>query len=324
MALARFCAAWRLHGRRQGFQFPSEYSLSSGYTRKADALRSQLSRNLITSPAPLSYLSSGAEVFVLRRSFQSCSYNASSVVPPHAVKNAGCLTQPCSYKSTEISSSISGVRYMSIVKAPGGARQVSLKLTLLSPGFVYEPYVPRDPIPFWRRWFTPSGWRRTKEDLIMELKSAYAITRLKKVAGYSRKLFYQHALRLYKEINTSLANGDTSSLRKLVTEKMYSTLKNEIKRRDAMWNSVYWELVEPVTRIRTLRARMIGLDKDDLDKAFVQMTLEITAKQTLAVIRSVWLSLRSTPTMSYCEVHYCNKEGDHRTLFMCFGVGCGV
>lgn len=36
--------------------------------------------------------------------------------------------------------------------------------------------------------------------LMLQLKSAYAITRLRKVAGYSKKLFYQHALRLYKEV----------------------------------------------------------------------------------------------------------------------------
>lgn len=85
-----------------------------------------------------------------------------------------------------------------------------------------------------------------------------------------------------------MANGDTSSLRKVVTEKMYSvsflllavsinlqiclitclyislfylsvkTLKNEVKRRESMWSSVHWELIEPVVSIRTLRARMVS------------------------------------------------------------------
>nr|CAD1833685.1 unnamed protein product [Ananas comosus var. bracteatus] len=200
-------------------------------------------------------------------------------------------------------------RSMSTSKVPVGARQVGLKVTMLSPGFVYEPYAPREPIPFWKRWFTPSGWRRTKEDIILEMKSAYAITRLRKVAGYTKKLFYQQAIRLYKEINTLMANGDTSSLRKVVTEKMYSvsflllavsinlqicfitclyislvyllakTLKNELKRRESMWSSVHWELVEPVVSIRTLRARMIGIDKNNLDKAFIQLTIEFMTKQ---------------------------------------------
>lgn len=115
--------------------------------------------------------------------------------------------------------------------------------------------------------------------MILEMKSAYAINRLRKVTGYSKKLFYQHAIQMYKEISTLLANGDVTSLRKAVTEKMYSTLKNEVKRRELMWSRVYWEMVEPVVSIRTLRARMIALDKDNLDKSFIQLTIEFTTKQ---------------------------------------------
>lgn len=82
------------------------------------------------------------------------------------------------------------------------------QLASLSPGFVYEPYAPRERISFWKRlvtvgtfpplnevynvlyaclltlpshewcirWFTRGGWRRTKEDIIIEvmlLVSAY-------------------------------------------------------------------------------------------------------------------------------------------------------
>lgn len=36
------------------------------------------------------------------------------------------------------------------------------------------------------------------------------------------------------------------------------TIKNELKRRQSMWNSVHWELVEPAVSIRTLRARMVS------------------------------------------------------------------
>jgi hypothetical protein len=35
-------------------------------------------------------------------------------------------------------------------------------------------------------------------------------------------------------------------------------MKNEIKRRQSKWKSVYWELVEPAISIRTLRARMVS------------------------------------------------------------------
>ncbi|KAJ7978023.1 39S ribosomal protein L45 mitochondrial [Quillaja saponaria] len=164
-------------------------------------------------------------------------------------------------------------------KAPPQVRQMgALKVSMTSPGFVYEPYAPREPISFWKRWFTRSGWRRTKDDIILELKSAYAINKLRK-SGYSKKLFYNEAANLYKEINTLMANGEKTSLRKAVTEKMYSALKNEIKQRESKWTKVYWELVEPIVKIRTLRARLIGVDRNDLSKVFIQLTLEFLAKQ---------------------------------------------
>ncbi|XP_041020786.1 39S ribosomal protein L45, mitochondrial [Juglans microcarpa x Juglans regia] len=164
-------------------------------------------------------------------------------------------------------------------KAPPQARQMgALKVSMLSPGIIYEPYAPREPISFWKRWFTRSGWKRTKEDIILELKSAYAISKLRK-SGYSKQKFYTEAVSLYKEINTLMANGDKTSLRKAVTEKMYSALKTEIKQRESMWSKVYWEMVEPVIKIRTLRARLIGVDRNDVNKVFVQLTLEFLTKQ---------------------------------------------
>ncbi|CAN1232839.1 Probable 39S ribosomal protein L45, mitochondrial [Linum perenne] len=147
------------------------------------------------------------------------------------------------------------------VKAPPQSRQMgSLKVSLSSPGFVYEPYAPRAPISFWSRWFTRSGWKRTKEDFIIEMKSAYAISKLRK-SGYSKNKFYQEALQMYKEINVLLAHGDKTTIRKAVTEKMYSELKNEIKTREARWSKVYWEMVEPVVKIRTMRARLVCIVK---------------------------------------------------------------
>ncbi|CAI9764765.1 unnamed protein product [Fraxinus pennsylvanica] len=164
-------------------------------------------------------------------------------------------------------------------KAPPQARQMgALKVSMLSPGIVYEPYAPREPMPFWKRWFTRNGWKRTKEDIILELKSAYAISKLRKY-GYSKKKFYNEAIDLYKEINTQMANGDKGLLRKTVTENMYSALKNEIKQRGTVWSHVNWELVEPVLKIRTLRARLIGVDRNDLSKVFIQLTLEFLTKQ---------------------------------------------
>lgn len=172
------------------------------------------------------------------------------------------------------------------VKAPPQARQMgALKVSMISPGFIYEPYGPRVPISFLRRWFTRTGWRRTKDDIFLELKNAYAIAKLRKT-GYSKQKFYTEAVHLYKEINTLMANGDKTALRKLVTENMYSALKSEIKLRESRWSSVYWELVEPVTKIRTLRARMIGVDRDDLSKVFIQLTIEFLSKQKFEAYNS--------------------------------------
>lgn len=33
-------------------------------------------------------------------------------------------------------------------------------------------------------------------------------------------------------------------------------LKNDIKQREGMWSSVYWEVIEPAVKIRTMRARL--------------------------------------------------------------------
>ncbi|KAI3863815.1 hypothetical protein MKW98_031407 [Papaver atlanticum] len=214
--------------------------------------------------------------------FQNQRFSTSSSCKDHGsfplVKSsAGSLnsTMAADYLSTLMN----GNRLMSTqVKAPPQARQMgAMQISMTSPGFVYEPYEPRTKIPFWRRWFTRDGWRRTKDDIKIEMRSAYAITKLRK-SGYSKKEFYQEAVQLYKEINTLMANGDKTPLRKAVTEKMYSALKNEIKTRQSMWSSVYWELVEPVVKIRTLRARLIAIDRNDLNKVFVQLTLEFLAK----------------------------------------------
>ncbi|XP_056166223.1 uncharacterized protein LOC115680909 isoform X5 [Syzygium oleosum] len=119
-------------------------------------------------------------------------------------------------KNAEFLTFSNWARFMTTqVKAPPQARQMgALQVTMLSPGIVYEPYALREPIPFWKRyfflsyadfdllslrWFTRSGWRRTKDDIILELKSAYAIAKLRK-SGYSKKEFYEEAIKLYKEI----------------------------------------------------------------------------------------------------------------------------
>ncbi|XP_022742731.1 uncharacterized protein LOC111293929 isoform X2 [Durio zibethinus] len=140
-------------------------------------------------------------------------------------------------------------------KAPAQVRKTGAQLSITSPGLVCEPYAPGEPITFWKRYFTRTGWRRTKDDIKSELKSAYAIARLRR-SGYSKNQFYKEAVELYKQ-----------------------ALKNEIKQRESIWSKVYWEMVEPIVKIRTLRARLIGVDKNDVNKVFVQLTLEFLTKE---------------------------------------------
>ncbi|KAL3538006.1 hypothetical protein ACH5RR_001372 [Cinchona calisaya] len=218
---------------------------------------------------------SGAGPLVICRNMSSCVMTDSDGLP----WTSGGKTILRVTMAAELSN-FGSVRLVTTqAKAPAQVRQMgALKVSMLSPGIVYEPYAPHEKISFWKRWFTRSGWRRTKEDVIQELKSAYAIAKLRK-SGYSKQKFYNEAFELYKEISTQVANGDKTSLRKLVTEKMYSALKNEIKQRESKWSNLYWEIVEPAVKIRTLRARLIGVDRDNLDKVFVQLTLEFLTKQ---------------------------------------------
>lgn len=209
-------------------------------------------------------------------SISSCLYKGHNVLP---WTNGSTLTLRSTMAAEQLIH-LSDTRLVTTqAKAPPQARQMgAMKVSMTSPGIIYEPYAPRDPIAFWRRWFTRSGWRRTKEDMILELKNAYAIARLRK-SGYSKKKFYEEAADIYKQINTLTANGDRMSLRKVVTENMHSDLKNEIKKRESIWSRVYWEMIEPVVKMRTLRARLIGVDRNDVNKVFIQLTLEFLTKQ---------------------------------------------
>lgn len=51
------------------------------------------------------------------------------------------------------------------------------------------------------------------------LRSAYAIAKLTKT-GYSKNKFYIEALKLYKETNIMMANGDQKTIMKNLTERM--------------------------------------------------------------------------------------------------------
>ncbi|KAG2316543.1 hypothetical protein Bca52824_019665 [Brassica carinata] len=157
------------------------------------------------------------------------------------------------------------------------------------------------------RMFHKKLLENNERGFIRELISGYAIAKLRKT-GYSKNKFYIEAVELYKEINILMADGDNKTMRKNVTERMYSALNDEIIQREAMWGSVYWEMVEPLIKTKTLQARLItsgfssslfffffpsflatphiGIDMTDLNKAFIQLTLEFLTKQVSVIFKS--------------------------------------
>ncbi|KAM1250898.1 hypothetical protein ACFX2J_033230 [Malus domestica] len=193
------------------------------------------------------------------RTVSSCFYEGSHGSLPWSHGSSMTLR---SAMAVELPLFLSDTRSLSTqVKAPAQARQMgALRVAMLSSGFIYEPYTPHEKISFFKRWFTRSGCKRTKEDTIIELKNAYAISKLRK-KGYSKNLFYKEAINLYKETlrkagalctgyddlrrssvfssfqvykYSLMANGDKNSLRKAVTEKMFSELKNDQTKRSNM------------------------------------------------------------------------------------------
>ncbi|KAL0718083.1 hypothetical protein Bca4012_067405 [Brassica carinata] len=115
-----------------------------------------------------------------------------------------------------------------------------------------------------KRMFHKKLLENNERGFIRELISGYAIAKLRKT-GYSKNKFYIEAVELYKEINILMADGDNKTMRKNVTERMYSALNDEIIQREAMW----------------------GIDMTNLNKAFIQLTLEFLTKQIFPVFRNL-------------------------------------
>ncbi|CAM6082832.1 unnamed protein product [Calypogeia fissa] len=171
-----------------------------------------------------------------------------------------------------------------VAMSPNTQKPVKLRLYMGSPGIIGEPYKkPSPPLPILRRWFTMEGWKRRKQSFMAMIKTAYTVAKLRqKTKGYSQQRFYQEASDLYKQINVALAEGERTALRQLVTDNVFSIMKNELKHRENSWAKVKWEMVGPINKIRTLQGRLIGVDKNNQDNAFVQLTLRILSKQKFA------------------------------------------
>lgn len=50
----------------------------------------------------------------------------------------------------------------------------------------------------------------------------------------------------------------------MLIKSLQQALKNEIKHRETVWARVHWELIMPMVKIRTLRARLVSICKNDL------------------------------------------------------------
>ena len=75
---------------------------------------------------------------------------------------------------------------------------------------------PGVPLPFVQSWFTFPGWRARKERVMSNLKSMYAIAKLKKnIKGFGLRKFKGEALQVYEETCQLLAEGDLSRLRQV-------------------------------------------------------------------------------------------------------------
>lgn len=168
-----------------------------------------------------------------------------------------------------------------IAAPPKLQRQIGMKLYRDSAGILIEPYKPRTRLPFLMRWFTKEGWKQRKESILHELKTAYAVAKLRQTSGYTRQKFYSEASTMYKQINSAIANGDRSILRQMTTENMFSILKKELKQREGLWERVTWEAIGSI-KIRTLQGRLGALHEKNLDNAFVQLTLSIQCSQKFA------------------------------------------
>ncbi|MCO5576701.1 hypothetical protein L7F22_030516 [Adiantum nelumboides] len=165
-----------------------------------------------------------------------------------------------------------------IAAPPHLQRQVGLKIYRGSSGTIIDPYHVRARSPFLERWFTRKGWQEIKESIMRELRSGYTLAKLRQKTGKTRKSFYNDVEKLYMEINKAIAEGNRNALKDLVTENMLSILKNEIKKREGIWDRLDWRLGDSIT-VSTLQARMGATDPKDLDKAFVQVTVLIKSTQ---------------------------------------------
>ncbi|KAL0029034.1 hypothetical protein WJX77_000889 [Trebouxia sp. C0004] len=166
-------------------------------------------------------------------------------------------------------------------------RSGMIKAVFISPNVLMEPY--RGPglrVPFLQSWFTLPGWRARKERTMSNIKSMYAIAKLKKnIKGFGLRKFKEEALHVYEETCQLLAEGDQSRLRQATTPALFGDMKREIKaRQDGGWKSVRWSMVKRpnLGQLDILHGRIMAQNPKDDKTAWVQLTVKIPSEQSFA------------------------------------------
>lgn len=174
--------------------------------------------------------------------------------------------------------------------AQGPASQMRsgmIKAVFISPNVLMEPY--RGPglkMPLLQSWFTLPGWRARKERTMSNIKSMYAVAKLKKnIKGFGLRKFKEEALQVYEETCQLLAEGDQSRLRQATTPALFGDMKREIKaRQDGGWKSVRWSMVKrpSLGQLDILHGRIMAQNPKDDKTAWVQLTVKIPSEQSFA------------------------------------------
>lgn len=198
---------------------------------------------------------------------------------------------PFSAQAAESESGAGGAEGPKMPKKPAGsnaqAMTRSLKVPdLVSPELIAEPYTgPRERLPL-LSWFTPSGWRARYQRMLAGIKSMYGLAICQRhIEGFSVRTFKADVIDLYQRVNTLIAEGSLTLLKRDVTGKCFSLMKREMKGRErAKWAKVTWELSEPLalSNVEVPQSRLLALDPNNTKTHFAQITVRLQSQQRFA------------------------------------------
>ncbi|KAK9796971.1 hypothetical protein WJX73_002111 [Symbiochloris irregularis] len=170
---------------------------------------------------------------------------------------------------------------------PGTAQQTQLKMALVSPNMLAEPYTGEPEALTWLSFLTISGWRERWQRTLSGAKSIYTLSKCKKyLKPFHVDRFKAEALSLYERACTQIARGDAGALRQLATPTEHSLMKQQIKsREDGGWARTVWALAErpALSDLELVRGRLVIIDPKDETSGFAQLTLRIRSRHNLRI-----------------------------------------